>query len=304
MKKGYFLGLSEEGFHHIAYSEWSGSASHHTPEPLICAHGLTRNSRDFDTLAAYISSRGQAVFCPDIVGRGDSDWLKNPLHYTYEQYLADMNGMITRTGATQVDWLGTSLGGLLGMVLASQPNTPIKRLILNDIGPQIPTKGLMRLSAYAGKDPDFTSIEEAKRYYKKVMADIGDLTDAQWQIITENTIREVSPGKYIAKTDHGVKLSQAKSKLAWKAVMHPFKAFEGSLFDVDLWHIWRKVTCPVLLIHGKKSDILLPSIIRKMCTIHPDTEIMEIDDAGHAPALLNTAQHEMIFKWLNTVKNR
>lgn len=296
MKQDYYLGLSEEGFHKVAYLEWGTPT--HTQPPIICVHGLTRNSHDFDALAAYLTKQDRHVFCPDIVGRGDSDWMKNPLHYTFEQYLADMNAMITRTGAHQVDWIGTSLGGLLGMILAAQPNSPIRHLVLNDIGPQIPTKGLMRIASLAGKEPDFSSIEEALSYYKKAMTDAGNLTDDEWLTITKNSIREVSPGKFIAKTDHGVKFSQAKSKLAWKAMMHPFKAFEGSLFDIDLWHVWRNVKCPVLVIHGKKSDILMPSIINKMRTIHPDIDVMEIADAGHAPALLRAEQHETICQWL------
>src|SRR3990167_1179459 len=126
MKQDYFLGLSEQGFHRVAYFEWG--APNPTLPPVICANGLTRNSHDFDSLATYMTYLGRHLFCPDIVGRGDSDWMKNPLHYTYEQYLADMNAMIVRTGARAVDWVGTSLGGLIGMILAAQPNSPIRRL--------------------------------------------------------------------------------------------------------------------------------------------------------------------------------
>ena len=295
MKKDYFFGLSEEGFHRVAYLEWGNPNS---SIPIICVHGLTRNGHDFDNLAAYLSNLGYHLFCPDIVGRGDSDWLKNPLHYTYEQYISDMNALIARTGAHQVDWIGTSMGGLIGMVLAAQPNSPIRRLILNDIGAQVATSGLTRISMYAGKEPDFNSLEEAKNYFKKIFADMGPLTDEEWMRIAQNSVREVEKNKFVTKLDHGVKLAPAKSKIAWQTLLHPLKALEGTLFDVDLWPVWRKVNCPVLIIHGQKSDILLPETIKKMQEIHPDTEVIEIPAAGHAPALMHADQHEMIYQWL------
>jgi pimeloyl-ACP methyl ester carboxylesterase len=296
MKKDYVLGLSEEGFHKMAYTEW-GKANN-TNTPIMCVHGLTRNGRDFDSLAAYMRYYGAHVFCPDIVGRGESDWLKNPIHYTYEQYIADMNVLIGRAHAQQVDWIGTSLGGLIGMVMASQPNTPIRKLVLNDIGPQIPQKGIARLSMYAGRDPEFKSMKEAQLYFQEIHAPMGKLSDKQWRHITEHSVREISPGRFVSKVDHNVKLTSSKSHIAWRAIMHPLKAFEGTLFDVDLWQIWRKIRCPVLVIHGKQSDILLSSVIQKMRVTHPETEVIEIPHAGHAPALFDETEHEAIYRWL------
>lgn len=296
MKRDYFLGLSEEGFHKVAYTEWG--MPNNTNTPIICVHGLTRNGHDFDALAEYLTYVGGHVFCPDIVGRGDSDWLKNPYHYTYEQYIADMNVMIAKTQAKQVDLIGTSMGGLIGMIIASMAKSPLRRLILNDVGPQIPVKGIHRLSKYAGRDPDFADIEEAKNYFKTIYADFGNLSEAQWQTLTENSIHEIISGKFATKIDHGIKMMATKSSIAWQAILHPHKALEGTLFDINLWHIWRNVTCPVLIIHGKKSDILLPSIIEKMQKIHPEVEVVEIPDAGHAPALLDPKEHELIYRWL------
>lgn len=296
MKKDYLLGLSEEGFHRIAYTEW-GTPSPTNP-PILCVHGLTRNGRDFDSLAEYLARYGNHVFCPDIVGRGDSDWMKNPLHYTYEQYIADMNAMIARTQAKQIDWIGTSMGGLIGMISASLPHSPIRRLVMNDVGPQIPVKAVARLSRYAGKDPDFTSIDDAKRYFQIIYADFGKMTDAQWQNFTENSVREISPGVFTTKIDHGIKRNPAKSKIAWNLLLNPHKMLEGTFFDVDLWQFWRKVTCPVLVIHGKNSDLLLPDIIQKMHDTHPNLEVLEVPDAGHAPALMDPVHQEVICQWL------
>jgi pimeloyl-ACP methyl ester carboxylesterase len=297
MEKNYFLGLSEEGFHRIAYTEWG--VPNTTNAPIICVHGLTRNGRDFDSLADYLSNLGEHVYCPDIVGRGDSDWLKNPLHYTYEQYIADMNALIARTQGTEVDWIGTSMGGLLGMFLASMPTSPIRRLVLNDIGPQIPVNGLARLAKYAGREPDFESLEEAKKYFKLVYADFGPLNEAQWQQFTEHSVKEIRPGKFVVKLDHGIKLAQTKSKIAWHSLLHPLKAMEGTFFDIDLWETFRKITCPLLVIHGKQSDILLPSVIQRMQQTRPDMEVVEIPETGHAPALLDLATQQIIHRWLH-----
>jgi len=295
MKMDYFLGLSEEGFHRVHYLEWGNKAE---KPALICVHGMTRNAHDFDALAASFSQQGRHVFCPDLVGRGDSDWLQNPLHYTYEQYLADMNTLIARTDDKHIDWIGTSLGGLIGMILASLPQSPIQRLVLNDIGPQISTKALARLTTYAGHDPEFASIADAKRYFRSIYSDFGKLSDAQWQHLTENSIRETASGKFIAKLDQRIKFSMNKSKIAWQAMLHPQKAWEGTLFDVDLWHIWRKVRCPVLVIHGVHSDILVPDTIQKMQQIHPDVTVINIEDAGHAPHLLDESLQNKIYQWL------
>ena len=129
------LGLSAAGFHRIAYTDWGDPAAERV---VVCVHGLTRNGRDFDWLAESLADRGARVVCPDIVGRGRSDWLANAAGYTDPQYLADLTALIARLGVSEVSWVGTSMGGLLGMVLAAQPNTPIRRLVINDVGPFVP----------------------------------------------------------------------------------------------------------------------------------------------------------------------
>lgn len=296
MKKSHFLGLTEDGFHKIAYTEWG--TPHPTLPPVLCVHGLTRNGRDFDTLANHLSEQGRHVFCPDMAGRGNSDWLKNPNNYMFEQYITDMGAMIARMQSPQIDFVGTSMGGLIGMIMASMPQTPIRRLVMNDIGAQIPVKGITRLAQYAGKDPEFKSLEEANQYFKSVYGDFGQLSEAQWLQLTEHSIREIAPGRFQTKLDPHIKRTPAKSKMVWKLLLNPQKAFEGTLFDVDLWQMWRKVTCPVLVIHGARSDLLLPGIIKKMQETHRETEVLEIANAGHAPALLDQAQIGFISNWL------
>ena len=230
--------------------------------------------------------------------RRDSDWLKNPLHYTYEQYTADMNALIARTGAQTIDWIGTSMGGLIGMLFASMANSPIRRLVLNDIGPQIPAKGIARLTQYAGTKTTFSSVLEAKNYFKTIYEGFGPLSDAEWLTLTQHDIREMAPGTFILKIDPGITILPAKSKIAWQSLLHPLKALEGTFFDVDLWQVWHTVRCPVLLIHGKKSDLLLPSTIQKMQDTHENLEVIEIEDAGHAPALFDVTTQKKIEVWL------
>jgi pimeloyl-ACP methyl ester carboxylesterase len=178
MHEKQFYGRGPGGFHRIAYAEW-GQAS--VQPPVICVHGLTRNGRDFDYLARALEGNGRHVFCPDMVGRGKSDWLPNPADYNYAQYLTDMTALVARTGAESVDWVGTSMGGLIGMLLAAEANTPIRRLVINDIGPFIPLVALKRRGAYVGQSPIFDDLEGVEKYMREVYAPFGDLSDENWQ---------------------------------------------------------------------------------------------------------------------------
>ena len=300
MKKHSFLGISDEGFHNVAYTEW-GSSDLELPA-VICVHGYTRNSHDFDALAYSLSMNGRHVFCPDVVGRGDSSWFKNSHHYNFTQYLSDMNALIARTQTQNFDWIGTSMGGLIGMMMAALPNSPVQRLILNDIGPQIPIFGLRRLAKYAGKEPEFKSIDEAKQFYKLNFSGFGSLTDKQWDDFTARSIEEVAPGRFIAKVDPGIKNPKSTLQVMSEFFHHPHKAMEGIFYDIDLWSVWQRVRCPVLVIHGTQSDLLTPEIIKRMQRSHNKTDVFEIKDAGHAPALLNTEEHETIMNWLNSTQ--
>lgn len=296
MKHNYVLCASQEGFHQIVYSEW-GEPNPEYPT-VVCVHGLTRNRHDFDALAEFLSNQGRHVFCPDIVGRGDSSWFKNPHHYDFPQYVSDMTTLIARTIAPQIDWIGTSMGGLIGMMLAALPNSPIRCLILNDIGPQVPIHALWRLGKYAEKETTFTSQEQAKEYFKTIYADFGSLSEQQWEKFTEHSIQEKAPGLYVVKLDPNIKDAKSSMQLVKEFFHNPHKALEGILFDIDFWSVWKQVKCPVLVIRGNHSDFLLPEHVRKMQRIHPNVDVIEIEDAGHAPALLEQEHHEKITNWL------
>lgn len=296
IQKKTVLGISEEGFHNIAYTEWGSDCS--SFPSVLCVHGYTRNGRDFDALAQYLSKQGRHILCPDVVGRGDSSWFKQAHHYNFNQYVADMNLLIALTHSEQVDWIGTSMGGLIGMMMASLPHTPIRRLILNDVGPQIPLHGLRKLSKYMGNDLEFKSKEEAKLYFIKNHFEFGSLTDEQWDAFTEHSIRQKDEHVFVVKADPAINNPKSTSQIVSEFFHYPHKALEGILYDIDLWPVWKKISCPVLVIHGVHSDLLTKGIIKKMLRTHPQTEVYEIANAGHAPALLEVKDHIFIDQWL------
>ncbi|WED44460.1 alpha/beta fold hydrolase [Legionella cardiaca] len=296
MKLNYVACTSQEGFHKIAYSEWGHAELDNSA--IICVHGLTRNRCDFDHLAQFLSAQGRHVFCPDVVGRGDSSWFKNPKHYNYQQYIADMTTLIARTGAEKIDWIGTSMGGLIGMALASLPDTPIRSLVLNDIGPQIPVQALWRLSQYVSKHPEFSNVEEAKKYFKIIYESFGNLSDEQWNYLTIHSIKEQAPGIYVSKLDPHIKGSKPSGQLVKEFFTNPHRALEGIFFDIDLWYLWQNVKCPVLVIRGKNSDMLLPEYIKRMQRAHPHVDVIEVENAGHAPMLFENKEQEQIANWL------
>ncbi len=261
MRENFILCASKEGYHRVTYSEWGEANSDNSA--VICVHGLTRNRRDFDALAGFLSSQGHHVFCPDIVGRGESSWLEDPHHYTFKRYLMDMNVLIGRTSAMEIDWIGTSMGGIIGIMMAAMPKTPIRRLVLNDVGPQIPIHELWRLASDIAKKPKFHSKDEAKSYLKKIHSEFGNLTEKQWDVLTTNSITEATPGVFLLKYDPGINELKFKWQIVKEFFYSPHKALEGVLLDIELWSYWENIKCPVLVIRGKNSRLLLPEHIKK-----------------------------------------
>jgi pimeloyl-ACP methyl ester carboxylesterase len=270
MRKSSFLGLGPHGFHRLAYTEW-GDADN--PRVVICVHGLTRNGRDFDTLAEAMQDRYR-VICPDIAGRGESDWLSHPGDYSYPQYLADMNALIARANPGELHWVGTSMGGLIGMMLAGQPHTPIRRLVMNDVGPFIPKASLERLAQYVGRAPTMESLDDVEQYLRVVMAPFGKLTDAQWRHMAKHSAKPSSNGNFTLHYD--------------PAIADVFKG--AAIQDVNLWMFWQGVTCPVLVIRGAESDLLLAETVTQMKAGRSNVTSLEILNTGHAPALMDDAQ--------------
>lgn len=269
--------LGPHGFHRTRYFEW-GDADN--PRVVVCVHGLTRNGHDFDTLAQALAPHFRVV-CPDVVGRGESQWLAYPQDYGYPLYLSDMTALIARTGAARVAWVGTSMGGLIGMMLAAQPGNPIDRLIVNDIGPLVPKAALQRLAAYVGKAPRCASMAEFEAYVRDVFASFGPLTDAQWHRLAATSVRRSEDGGFVPAYDPAIAI-----------------AFQGGPKDVVLWQVWDAITCSTLALRGKQSDLLLPDTALEMTRRGPRARLKEFEGVGHAPALMSVEQIEVVRDFL------
>jgi pimeloyl-ACP methyl ester carboxylesterase len=264
--------LSPAGLHDMAYVEWGDPEN---PRVLVCVHGLTRCGRDFDFLAHVMADQYRVV-CPDVVGRGRSGWLRDKNFYTVPQYCADMVTLLARLDAETVHWLGTSMGGLIGMALAAQENTPIVRLVLNDVGPVLTAASVARIGEYVGRAPHFPSIEQAEMFVRFVSAPFGALTDAEWRHLTIHTLRPLADGTFAMAYDPGI--------------AEPFRQAMGDGKDVEVWPIYDAITCPTLLLRGAESDLLTQDTARQMTERGPRARLVEIAGVGHAPMLMAADQ--------------
>lgn len=275
LRERYVQCLSPAGFHRMAYAEWGDPRN---PRVLVCVHGLTRCGRDFDFLAQALADEYRVV-CPDVVGRGRSDWLRDKMHYAIPQYAQDMTTLLARLDAESVDWLGTSMGGMIGMALAAQEDTPVRRLILNDVGPLLAAAALARIGEYLAAPPDFASPQEAEAYVRMVAAPFGRLSDEQWRQLTANVVKTTPNGRLALRYDPGIAA--------------PFFALlqaSGAGRDIDLWPLYDAIRCPTLVIRGARSDLLSRETVAAMQERGPRAQSVEIPDVGHAPMFLDAMQ--------------
>ena len=270
---------SPKGLHRIAYLEWGDPKNERV---LVCAHGLTRCARDFDALAAALSERYRVV-CPDVAGRGDSGWLPDPMLYQLPQYLSDMVTLVARLDVESVHWLGTSMGGLIGMALASLPDTPVSKLVINDAGPVISKVSLERIATYVGVAPVFPDIATAEKYIRAVSMTFGPHTDAEWRFLTEVVVRKNADGSLRMHYD---------PKLA-----EPFRALMPEK-DLELWPLWDAIRCPTLVLRGALSDLLTRDTCDKMAGRGPKAKVVEIPGVGHAPTLMHEDQIKIVRDFL------
>ncbi|NDP57838.1 MAG: alpha/beta hydrolase [Oxalobacteraceae bacterium] len=267
--------LSPTGLHRMAYKEWGDPLN---PRVLVCVHGVTRVSDDFDQLAAALSDTWRVV-CPDIVGRGRSGRLLDPRNYQLPQYVADIVTLLARLDAGTVDWFGTSMGGLIGLGLAGLPDNPVHRLILNDIGPTLNPAALARIGDYIGQDMRFASFEEGAGYIKSISLPFGPHSDAQWRKLASDVLRQNAEGQWVRHYD--------------LALAVPFKnATEESTLQGEalLWHAYDAVRCPTLLVRGAQSDLLTPATAQEMTQRGPKARLVELDGIGHAPTFVQPDQ--------------
>ncbi len=276
--------LRPEGFRRMAYVEWGAAAAVETAGTVVCVHGLTRQGRDFDALAEALAGQGRRVLCPDVLGRGASDWLVDKSGYAYPQYLADMATLLVRSGAETVDWVGTSMGGLIGLFLAATPGSPIRRLVINDIGPLVPADGLLRIGTYVGEDPLFPDLEAASARLRERTATYGPLPAERWEAVVRHSTRPDPEGK------------------GWRLAYDPAiaLAFQAVQPDqpIDLWALWDRVTVPVLVIRGARSDLLPAEVVVEMQGRGPGCQVVEVPEAGHAPWLMTPDQMTPVLDFL------
>ncbi|MGB8145122.1 MAG: alpha/beta hydrolase [Chromatiaceae bacterium] len=264
----------------MAYTDWGDIDN---PRRLICVHGLTRCGRDFDTLAEALAD-DYRVICPDIIGRGLSDWLDDPAGYGIPTYAQNMLALLAQLGAAKVDWLGTSMGGLIGMALAAQPDSPIQRLILNDVGPEISGPSLARIAQYVGRDERWDSLEEAMAQQSQALAPFGQLSPAQWHRILLPGLVQDAQGRWRTRYDPRIALS--------------LRAISDANQNANLWPLYEAITCPTLAIHGAESDLLTAEVWQAMATRGPRATLAEVPNVGHAPPFLDEAQIAIVRGYL------
>ena len=275
--------ISPAGLHRMAYKEWGDPAN---PRVLVCVHGVTRVGDDFDALAAALSDTYR-VICPDVVGRGRSERLRNPLFYAIPQYVSDMVTLIARVTAVdgdkgsdgRVDWFGTSMGGLIGMVLAGQADTPIGKLVLNDIGPTLDPVALQRIAAYIGQDLRFASFDDGAAFVRQVSASFGPHSEAQWHKLAADVLRQNPDGQWQRHYDMGLSIPLQG------ATEESARAGEAAL-----WAAYDAIVCPTLLVRGADSDLLTAATAAQMVARGPRPQLVEIAGTGHAPTFVDPAQ--------------
>ncbi|WP_290701302.1 alpha/beta hydrolase [Amphritea sp.] len=277
MRTRSVMALDPLGFHRVVYHEW-GSADN--DRVLVCVHGLARNSRDFDELARALS-RDYRVICPDMPGRGESDWLSPGVNYDIPRYMSDMATLLARLDVDQVDWIGTSMGGIIGTCLAALPNSPIRTLVLNDIGSFISKESLQRIAGYVG-DHRFGSLAELEQYMRSTYTAYRNLNDTQWQHLVKYGHRVTGEGEFGLHYDP--RLAEGTQ--------------EAQHQDIDLEPLWAQVKCPQMLIWGDQSDVLTADTVERMQTLRPDLDLYQIPGITHAPSLMEAEQIVAIQQWL------
>ena len=260
--------------HRMAYHAWGDPAN---PKVLMCVHGLTRRGSDFQTLAQAMC-KDYYVVCPDVVGRGDSDRLSNPMLYAVPQYVSDMTALVKKLGVTQLDWFGTSMGGLIGMVYAAMPNSPIKRMLINDVGPRIEPEAIKRLGSYVGQPFAFDNRADALKRLNEICASFGEHTPEEWEIYNGPMLVQ-KDGKWIMHYDPDISVPFAS--------VNPIMAKAG---EMAMWHAFKQIHIPMLIVRGGNSDLLSAATVAEMCKVNPYARSIEIPNVGHAPAFVKSEQ--------------
>jgi len=275
------FGFSAGGWHRIAFTDW-GPLGDRTP--VLCVAGLSRQGRDFDFLAEELARLGRRVLCPDLPGRGRSGRLPSALYYVFPQYCADVTRVAHATGAQQIDWVGTSLGGLIGMVLAGTPGNRIRRLVVNDIGPLVPHQAEVRIGERLGRMPErFKTFEDAMAFFRLAFADYGAMDDVCWHHIVRHSI-DWSDRDRAFRVLYDRNITTA---------YHLYR-----YYTTPLWTFWRNIKVPILILAGEKSNVLPLELVREMQRQNPRARCLKVPDVGHMPMLMQSDQVDPIVQFL------
>lgn len=276
--------LDSKGLHRMAYWEWGDPANDHV---VICVHGLSRQGRDFDTLARALCGQYRVV-CPDVVGRGQSDWLQDPMGYQVPAYVADMVTLIARLQPRTLDWVGTSMGGLIGMGLCALRGAPVRKLVLNDVGPRIEPASLTRIGSYLGRPVHFQTVEEAADALWQISSSFGPHTREQWLALTAPQLKPAPQGGFILHYDPAIAVPVKAAT--------PEMAAVGEAF---LWRAYGAIQCDTLLLRGTESDLLSAQTAQTMTEVGPKARLVEFAGVGHAPTLVQPDQVRTVMDFLD-----
>lgn len=274
--------LDPTGLHRMAYWEWGDPDN---PDVLLCVHGLTRTGRDFDLLARRLSDRYRVV-CPDVAGRGASEWLRQPAHYVVPQYVGDMMTLVARLRPQTLHWFGTSMGGLIGIVAASLAGSPVSRLVLNDVGPRLEPDAIARIGTYVGSPISFDTHDAALEHVRRVSQSFGPHDDAQWQEFARHTLVQ-RDGRWVFHYD--------------PRIGDAFRAGTPEMLaagELALWAAYDAITCPTLVVRGAQSDLISAATAEEMTRRGPRARVISFDGVGHAPTFLHDAQIDAVMPFL------
>lgn len=276
--------LAPSGGRKLAFVDWGAAGNERV---AVCVHGLTRNSRDFDWLAASLSATHR-VLAVDVAGRGRSEWLEQPSGYAIETYIGDIFELLADLGIGEVDWIGTSMGGIMGIAVAGHEDEAvrgaIRRLVLNDIGPFLPSAPMTQLAQRVGRAPLFPDMAAVEAYQHEVCAEWGDLPADRWAHLAEHSVREVEAGGFAYHHDPRIgDVVRAKSPVP----------------DLDIWPVWDRITCPVMLLRGAESAILPADVADEMTRRGPGAERIDYPGIGHTPSMMVEDQIAAVTGGLN-----
>lgn len=278
------------GTHRMAYWEWGHAAAAHT---VLCAHGLTRQGRDFDVLAQALLERAGGnlrIVCPDVAGRGQSDWLKESHGYQLPQYVGDMLALLAHLKPQTLDWVGTSMGGLIGMGVAAHAGTvgcTVRNLVLNDVGPAVQWASIVRIGSYLGKNMHFPSLQAAADAMWSISTSFGPHTPEQWLQLSSHMVRQHADG--------GVVLHYDPAIADPVRVMTEEVARQG---EDALWQLYDTLKARTLLLRGADSDLLSTQTAHAMCERGPRAQLVEFAGVGHAPTLIAQDQVDVVARFL------